>query len=222
MSHPRTIAETLLREKVIAILRGLRGRSAERVVDVLRRAGLLFIEITLEAGKKTETLSAVRTAFGNSIFLGAGSILTVDQAEAAVQAGAQYLVSPGLFEDVSEYAKTHGVLYIPGVFSATEVGMAIRWGHSILKLFPAGLLGPQYLRALQAPYPRARFIAVGNIGVDDVVTYLRAGAAGVAVGSQLVGRGDDLRALARRARALVTGVRTAVEHTQSPGPSGIK
>ncbi len=99
------------------------------------------------------------------------------------------------------------MLYIPGVLTATEVGEALRRGHTILKLFPAGLMGPEYVRALQAPYPEARFFAVGNIGVDDVAAFLRAGAAGVAMGSQLVGRTHEPDAIVARARAVVTGIR---------------
>lgn len=202
-----TIAEVLLKEKVIAILRYLRSPRVELVVEALRRGGVLFVEITVEASGGLETLAALRSAFGDRSYLGAGTITSARQAEEAVRAGAQYLVSPGLFEDISEFAHAHGVLYIPGVLTGTEIGLALRWGHSILKLFPAGLVGPEYLRAVQVPYPQARLFAVGDIGVDDVATFLRAGAAGVAMGSQLVGRGDEPQVIEARARAAVTRVR---------------
>lgn len=202
-----TIAEVLLKEKVIAILRYLRSPRVELVVEALRRGGVLFVEITAEASGGLETLAALRSAFGDRSYLGAGTITNARQAEEAVRAGAQYLVSPGLFEDISEFAHAHGVLYIPGVLTGTEIGLALRWGHSILKLFPAGLVGPEYLRAVQVPYPQARLFAVGDIGVDDVATFLRAGAAGVAMGSQLVGRGDEPQVIEARARAAVTRVR---------------
>lgn len=207
MSHAAVVAEALLREKVIAILRGIQSPRMERVVEALYRAGLTFVEITVEAAGGIDTLVALRSTLRDAVHLGAGSLLTAQQAEAAHRAGAQYLVSPGLFEDVSDYARSHDVLYIPGVLSGTEIGEALRRGHTILKLFPAGLMGPEYLRAVQAPYPQARFFAVGNIGVDDVATYLLAGAAGVAMGSQLVGRGDDPDVVAARARAVVAHIR---------------
>ncbi|MBI3998734.1 MAG: bifunctional 4-hydroxy-2-oxoglutarate aldolase/2-dehydro-3-deoxy-phosphogluconate aldolase [Armatimonadetes bacterium] len=108
---------------------------------------------------------------------------------------------------MSHYARAYDLLYIPGVLTATEIGQALRRSHVILKLFPAGLMGPAYLRAVQAPYPQARFFAVGNIGTDDVVIYLRAGAAGVAMGSQLVGRGDDPTFIAARAHAVAASIR---------------
>ena len=206
MASSEAVAAALLRERVIAILRGIRPPLIERVVEVLRTAGISFVEVTVEAAGGIETLEALsRSADG--VHLGAGSIITGLQAAAAHRAGAQYLVSPGLFDDVSDYARTHDVLYIPGVLTGTEVGEALRRGHTILKLFPAGLMGPQYLRAMRAPYPQARLFAVGNIGVNDIAAYLGAGAAGVAMGSQLAGPGDDPDIVATRARAVVAQIR---------------
>ncbi len=207
MSRAAEVSEILLKERVIAILRGVRSPRVEPIVDALRGAGLTFIEITFEAEGGAETLGALRSKFGETVHLGAGTIVNAHQAEAAVKAGAQYLVSPGLFEDVSVFARSRDVLYIPGVLTATEIGLALRRGHAILKLFPAGLMGPEYIRAMQAPYPEARFLAVGNIGVDDIPTYLRAGAAGVAMGSQLVGRGEDPATIASRALQVAQEIR---------------
>lgn len=209
MSPSADVTTTLLSEKVIAILRGVRSPRVEAVVDALQRGGIRFIEITVEADGGIETLAALRRHMPANIVLGAGTITTPDQADDALMAGAEYLVSPGFFADVSDYARVHDVLYIPGVLTATETGEALRRGHTILKLFPAGLMGPDYLRALQAPYPEARFFAVGNIGVDDVAAFLRAGAAGVAMGSQLIGRTHEPDAIAARARTVVTGIREA-------------
>jgi 2-dehydro-3-deoxyphosphogluconate aldolase/(4S)-4-hydroxy-2-oxoglutarate aldolase len=203
------VADILLRERVIAILRRVRPPRAETVVEALRGAGLTCIEITFETDGGAEALAALRATFGDRVHLGAGSIRAAAQAEDAVRAGARYLVSPGLFEEVSTFARTRGVLYIPGVLTATEIGTALAWGHRIQKLFPAGLLGPEYLRAVQAPYPEAQFFAVGNIGVDDVPVYLAAGAVGVAMGSQLVGTADSPEVVARRAAAVVAATRPA-------------
>ncbi len=206
MASCEAVAAALLRERVIAILRKIRPPHVEGVVDALRTAGIGFVEITVEAAGGIETLQALRTST-DGLHLGAGSIMTAEQAADAHRAGAQYLVSPGLFNDVSEYARAHDVLYIPGVLTGTEVGEALRRGHTILKLFPAGLMGPQYLRAMRAPYPQARLFAVGNIGVNDIAAYLGAGAAGVAMGSQLAGPGDDPDIVAARARAVVAAIR---------------
>ena len=207
MSHAATMSATLMKERVIAILRGARPPRVEPIVDALRGAGLTFVEITFEAEGGAETIAALQSRFGQAIHLGAGTIVNAQQAQAAVEAGAQYLVSPGLFEDVSAFARRREILYIPGVLTATEIGLALRWGHLILKLFPAGLVGPEYLRAMQAPYPGAKFFAVGNIGPDDIAAYLRAGAAGVALGSQLAGRGDAPDVIAARARTVVDQIR---------------
>ena len=201
------VAEILLRERVIAILRKLRSPRAEIVVDSLRGAGLTCIEITFESEGAAEVLTSLHSDFGDRVHLGAGSIRSADQAETAVRAGARYLVSPGLFEEVSVFARARGVLYIPGVLTATEIGTALAWGHRIQKLFPAGLMGPDYLKAMQAPYPEAQFFAVGNIGVEDVPVYLGAGAVGVAMGSQLAGVLDAPEVIASKAAAVVAAIR---------------
>lgn len=203
----RAVAAQVLDARLIAILRRLRSPEVERVVETLLAAGVRVVEVTFETAGGAETLRALREAFGGAAILGAGSLLEARQAHDALEAGAQFLVSPGLVEDVSQVARTHDRLYIPGVLTATEVGMALRWGHTIQKLFPAGLVGPDYLRALQAPFPQVRFLAVGNIGPGDVATYLRAGAAGVAMGSQLVGPGVAHDVLAARAREVITHLR---------------
>ena len=207
MRRSAEVAEILLKERVIAILRGVRSPRVEPIVDALRGAGLTFVEITFEAEGGAETLAALRSRFGDTVHLGAGTILNAQQADAALKAGAQYLVSPGLFEDVSEFARRRDALYIPGVLTASEIGLALRWGRRILKLFPAGLMGPEYMRAMQAPYPDAKFLAVGNIGVEDIPTYLKAGAVGVAMGSQLVGRGDTPGTIALKAARVAKGIR---------------
>lgn len=203
------IEGVLLRDKVIAILRGVRGPRVDAIIGALLEGGIRFIEITLEADGGLDTLLAVRARVGAGGVLGAGSITTASQAEAALTAGARYLVSPGFFDDVSSVARAHDVLYIPGVATATEIGIALRHGHRLLKLFPAGLMGTDYLKALRAPYPSARFLAVGNIGVGDVGRFLAAGAAGVGMGSQLVGGDDDASEIARKTRAILTQIREA-------------
>lgn len=208
MASSAAVADALLQERVIAILRGIRAPLVGRIVEALRTAGIGFVEITVEAAGGLETLEALSKSIdGQMMYLGAGSVMTGLQAADAHRAGAQYLVSPGLFADVSDYARTHDLLYIPGVLTGTEVGEALRRGHTILKLFPAGLMGPQYLRAMRAPYPQARLFAVGNIGVNDIAAYLSAGAAGVAMGSQLAGPADDPDTVAARARAVVAHIR---------------
>ncbi|MDR7554783.1 MAG: bifunctional 4-hydroxy-2-oxoglutarate aldolase/2-dehydro-3-deoxy-phosphogluconate aldolase [Armatimonadota bacterium] len=201
------VAAHVLDARLIAILRRLRSPKVERVVETLLEAGVRCVEITFETAGGAAALRALHHTFGDAVILGAGSLLEGGQATEAIDAGAQFLVSPGLVEEVSQIAHRLDRLYIPGVTTATEVGVALRWGHAIQKLFPAGLLGPDYLRALQAPYPQVRFLAVGNIGVGDVAAYLRAGAAGVAMGSQLVTPGVPLEVLAARARAVTAQLR---------------
>lgn len=207
-----TLREELLADGVLAILRGHDRDGATRVTEALLEAGVRFVETTIEGGDFA-LIGWLRDRFAAEIRAGAGTILTVYEARRALDAGAQYLVSPGLFLDVAAEARLAGVLYLPGVTTPTEVGLALRAGLDLQKLFPAGLLGPEYLRALRGPYPRLQAIAIGNMTFERMEPMLRAGAVAIALGNAIVGRGGRVPGRqqivqgARRAREIVLSVR---------------
>ncbi len=191
MAAVRSVREELLADGLLAILRGFQRDALGRLVEALLSAGVRFIEITVERGAFDEVHWIGKT-YAPLLSVGAGSIITTEDARRALDAGAAYLVSPGLFPDVADFAREAGVFYLPGVTTATEVGLALRAGLDVQKLFPAGLLGPEYLRALRGPYPALRAFAIGNMSLERIEPMLRAGAAGVALGGAIFGRGRDL------------------------------
>lgn len=208
------VREDLLADGLLAILRGFDRDGVATFVEALLPAGIRFIEITMEAAA-FDTLRWLSQTYGDRVRAGAGTILTVDQAHMAADAGAEYLVSPGLFLDVAKAAHATNVLYLPGVTTPTEVGLALRAGLDLVKLFPAGLLGPDYLRALRGPYPQLKAIAVGNMSFDRMEPMLRAGAVGIALGGSVFGRGESrippraqIEEAGRHARALIQTVRS--------------
>ena len=208
------VREALLADGLLAILRGFDRDGVARFAEGLLPAGIRFIEITMEAAA-FDTLRWLSQTYGDRVRAGAGTILTVNQAHMAIEAGAEYLVSPGLFLDVGEAAHAADVLYLPGVTTPTEVGLALRAGLDLVKLFPAGLLGPDYLRALRGPYPQLKAIAVGNMSFDRMEPMLRAGAVGIALGGSVFGRGESeiptsaqIEETGRHARALIQTVRS--------------
>ncbi len=208
------VREALLADGLLAIIRGFDRDGVARFVESLLPAGIRFIEITMEAGA-FDTLRWLSQTYGDRVRAGAGTILTVDQAHMAVEAGAEYLVSPGLFLDVGEAAHAVDVLYLPGVTTPTEVGLALRASLELVKLFPAGLLGPDYLQALRGPYPQLKAIAVGSMSFDRMEPMLRAGAVGIALGGSVFGRGESgiptraqIEEASRRARAIIQRVRS--------------
>ncbi|WP_229069641.1 bifunctional 4-hydroxy-2-oxoglutarate aldolase/2-dehydro-3-deoxy-phosphogluconate aldolase [Actinoplanes sp. DH11] len=191
---------------LVAILRAPTASAFAAIADVLVAAGVTALEITLTSQGALEAIAGLRRQLPETVRVGAGTVLTDDDAKAAVDAGASFLVSPvslPLRPDVPFY---------PGTFSPTEVYAAHRSGAPLIKLFPAGGLGPGYLKDLRGPLPDVRILPTGGIGLDDIAKWLQAGAVAVGVGGPLVGdaaTGGSLTALAARARHAVDAVNFA-------------
>lgn len=119
------------------------------------------------------------------VLIGAGTVLSAEQAQEAVQAGAQFIVSPGFSADLAEYLSFLDTLYIPGVITPSEIMEALTFGFSTLKLFPSGAFGISYMKNLAGPFPQVTFIPTGGIHPAEVPEWLKAGAGAVGVGSQI-------------------------------------
>ena len=148
------------------------------------KAGLGAVEITFTLPTAAAAIERVRREHPAAV-VGAGTVRTMFELEAAVAAGAQFLVAPGLNPDLLEAAHQRGLVLIPGVFTASEVDLALRLGAGLLKLFPAEPMGPAYLASLLQPFPDARLVPTGGITAANASSYLRARAAAVAMGSSL-------------------------------------
>jgi 2-dehydro-3-deoxyphosphogluconate aldolase/(4S)-4-hydroxy-2-oxoglutarate aldolase len=200
----RRLVETLAADPVVAILRAPHAGHLVDAAEAIADAGIRAVELPLTTPGALDALRELRARRPN-LLAGAGTVITPADAGDAVEAGAQFLVSPCTRPDTLAVAAGHGVPMMPGAFTATEVALALEHGAEVIKLFPA-TLGPAYLRALRDPLPRARLVATGGVGIDAIADFLRAGAFAVALGSPLVGdalQTGDLDALADRARRVV-------------------
>jgi 2-dehydro-3-deoxyphosphogluconate aldolase/(4S)-4-hydroxy-2-oxoglutarate aldolase len=198
---PATVYAEIERARVFAILRPGDGEDVCALLAALVDGGVRCAEISLATAAARAALPGAVEALGDRLLLGAGTIRTVGDAELAVAAGARYLVSPGFDPAVHAWARRAGIAHVPGVLTPSELDAALQAGAPLQKLFPAGRLGPAYVRDLLAPFPEARLVATGAIDVHAAPAYLSAGAAAVALGSALVppGAGGDLAGLSRRA-----------------------
>jgi 2-dehydro-3-deoxyphosphogluconate aldolase/(4S)-4-hydroxy-2-oxoglutarate aldolase len=172
------------RNPLIAIVRFSAGGALADVVRALSAGGIELTEITIDT---PGALTAVAEAVAEGHAVGVGTVVTAEQVRASARAGASFVVSPGLVAEVVQEARACGVEPIPGVFTGTEVLAAMSAGARLLKLFPAAAVGERYLQALRAPFPHAAFVPTGGIALSEIRGYLDAGAAAVALGSQLVG-----------------------------------
>jgi 2-dehydro-3-deoxyphosphogluconate aldolase/(4S)-4-hydroxy-2-oxoglutarate aldolase len=190
---------------LIAIVRFHAGGDLAGTVEALARGGVEAIELTIDT---PGALAAVSEAAAAGRTVGVGTVLTADQVRASADAGARFVVSPALVPEVIEVALELGVEPLPGVFTATELVQALAVGTRAVKLFPASAGGPGYLRALRGPFPSMPIVPTGGVRIDEIGDYLAAGAAAVALGSELVGRSaptsdDELEQIASRAARAV-------------------
>ncbi|MBO8140766.1 MAG: bifunctional 4-hydroxy-2-oxoglutarate aldolase/2-dehydro-3-deoxy-phosphogluconate aldolase [Firmicutes bacterium] len=205
------VLDALFRIGIIPIVRVASEEMAVRISGVLLEAGMGTVEIPFTNPAAPRIIEALRKRYPDAI-IGAGTILDEASARAAVNAGAQYMISAGLVGSMIKTAHRYGLPAIPGVMTPTEAVLALEQGADVLKLFPASALGPSYLKALRAPLPQARWCPTGGVDSTNLHEWVNAGADLVGVGSPLlkdVSSTGDFSALAKRARRFVETWRQA-------------
>jgi 2-dehydro-3-deoxyphosphogluconate aldolase/(4S)-4-hydroxy-2-oxoglutarate aldolase len=191
---------------VVAVLRAPTSGGFAAVADVLVGAGITAIEVTLTARGAIDALAGLRRQLPAHAVVGAGTVLSADQAKASVDAGAAFLVSP-LFDPA--LPTFPGVPFYPGALTPSEIFAAHRAGAPLVKLFPAAAVGPRYVKDVHGPLPDVQIMPTGGIGIGDIAGWLTAGAAAVGLGGPLLGdaaSGGSLIALADRARRAADAV----------------
>jgi 2-dehydro-3-deoxyphosphogluconate aldolase/(4S)-4-hydroxy-2-oxoglutarate aldolase len=179
---------------VIAIVR---VASAEQAVDVcgaVARGGVKAIEVTMTVPGAIDAIKEFRKQSSEDILLGARTVLDPETARAVILAGADFIVSPNLNVDVIKMSHRYAKVVIPGTFTPTEILAAWDAGADIVKVFPAGVVGPQYLKDIKGPFPQIRLTPTGGVNLENTPDFIRAGAACVSVATALV----DKKALAEK------------------------
>ena len=203
-AHPRQdsrLVTILDGQSVLAIVRFRAPCDLAAVFGAIRRGGIGLVEVTADT---PGALEAVRASAIAGTPVGAGTIRSVGQARAFAEAGAAFLVSPGVSVDVVRVSVERRIPAVPGALTPTEISTAMDAGATAVKLFPARLGGPDYLRALRGPFADVAFVPTGGIEIEQVRSWLDAGATAIGLGSALVGsdppRGaGDIQALTDRA-----------------------
>lgn len=181
------IVKELEEKKVIAIVRGVALEKIPFLCEALLEGGISNVEITLNSPNAYQGIREARAQFGKNMLIGAGTVLDEELAKYAIEAGAQFLLSPNLDKGMIDAALNAGVVPIPGVLTPTEVVQAVKWGAPLVKLFPINSIGgPRYVKDLLAPLDFVKIIAVGGVHEGNMVEYFEAGAVGVGLGSQLI------------------------------------
>ncbi len=209
--------EKAQRLREVGIIPIIRAPSADAVVPVaeaLLRAGLPVVEITMTVPKAIDAIGAVAKRFSGKLLVGAGTVTDAEMCERAVDAGAEFIVTPCLVPQVIEAAQRAGVAVLPGALTPTEVFEAFRAGGDMVKVFPVQSVGgAAYLRALRGPFPDIPLVPTGGVTLENIAEMFNAGAAAVGVGTELISKDAlarrDYTAIGALAKQFVEAVRRA-------------
>jgi 2-dehydro-3-deoxyphosphogluconate aldolase / (4S)-4-hydroxy-2-oxoglutarate aldolase len=213
----RSKADVLSTLRDVGIIPVIRAESADiamAVVEALMEAKLTVAEITMTVPNAIDAIAAIEKQFGDGILIGAGTVTDAHTARRAMDAGAEFVVSPCLVGEVVDAARAEDVAVVPGGLTPTEIFDAFHRGADMVKVFPAqNVGGASYLRALRGPFPEIPLVPTGGVTLDNIGDLFAAGAAAVGVGSELVSKEAlarrDCRAIEALARKFVEAARAA-------------
>jgi len=210
-------ANTLDRIRHLGLLAVIRGPSPDITLDMvaaLVTGGVTGIEITYTTPDAERVVAELRQRYGEEILLGMGTLTQPEHAAQAVDAGAEFLVSPHCEEKLAAAMASTGLPVMMGALTPTEIQWALRHGADVVKIFPASLGGPAYFKSLRGPYPDLLLMPTGGVALDNLSAWFAAGAFAVGAGGALCpkawaleGRFDEITA---RARSFVEAVQNAV------------
>jgi len=189
---------------LVAILRGLKPAEAPAIGDALVEAGFRLLEVPLNSPQPLDSIALLRKRFPDAL-VGAGTVLTVEEARGVAAAGGELVVAPNFSREVVVETVRLGMVSLPGIMTPTEAFAALDAGAHGLKLFPAELASPAVVKAMLAVLPKGTpLIPVGGIAANNLQGWHTGGAAGFGLGSSLYKPGDDAAAVAKKAAAIVT------------------
>jgi 2-dehydro-3-deoxyphosphogluconate aldolase/(4S)-4-hydroxy-2-oxoglutarate aldolase len=202
----------------VAVLRLDDPARLQPVVDALAAGEVRAMEVTLTMPDALDALAKLSHARDDRLLVGAGSVLDGETARLAILAGARFIVAPTYRAPVVEMCHRYGVVAVPGALTPTEILTAWEGGADLVKVFPAGSLGPDYLKDLRGPMPQLRLMATGGVTADNAGAFLAAGAVAVGLGGALVERdavvrGDYAR-ITEQARRVMKAIRSAREKSR--------
>jgi 2-dehydro-3-deoxyphosphogluconate aldolase/(4S)-4-hydroxy-2-oxoglutarate aldolase len=215
MSWPKAKSLALIREVgLVPIVRAPSPEDALRAAEAIIAGDIGLAEITMTVPNALRVMEKVVEKFGDRVLLGAGTILDPESCRAALLAGAEFIVTPALNLQVIEVARRYSKPCIPGALTPTEIVAAWQAGADMVKVFPCGPVGgPKYIKALKGPFPQIEFVPTGGVNLETTPEFIKAGAAAVAVGGELVDlkalRAGKLEVISANARKYVGAVRAA-------------
>jgi 2-dehydro-3-deoxyphosphogluconate aldolase/(4S)-4-hydroxy-2-oxoglutarate aldolase len=208
--------QRVLDSGIVAVVRAPDPAGLVDVIRALAAGGVTVAEVTLTVPNALDVIREAKKSLGDSVLLGAGTVLDAETCRAALLAGAEFIVSPTVNLDVIRIARRYDKLVMPGAFTPTEILTAWEAGADVVKVFPAEVVGPAFFKAMRGPLPQIRLMPTGGVDLTTAADFLNAGACCLGIGSQLVDHKlvaakafDQLRGLAAKYVELVKSTRNA-------------
>ncbi|MFH1197266.1 MAG: bifunctional 4-hydroxy-2-oxoglutarate aldolase/2-dehydro-3-deoxy-phosphogluconate aldolase [bacterium] len=206
----KEILNSILEKKAVAVLRVKEADKLRRIIEALAEGGVTVTEITMTVPNAIQLIEQMSKVLDKRIILGVGSVLTVQVAEDAINAGAKYVVSPIFKKEIIETAHQFEVPAMPGCFTPTEIQAAWEAGADIIKVFPADILGMAFFKAVLAPMPHLKMMPTGGVNLTNAGDWLKSGACAVGIGTALLDkeaiRNENYSKLTENARLIVNSI----------------
>ncbi len=209
----KQVIEAIERSKVIVIVRRVYGETLLNIASALVDAGVELMEITFDQSdpdcltKTGDSIRMLAEHFAGRLLPGAGTVLNTEQVDAAIAAGAKYIISPNTNADVIRYTKQKGLVSIPGAMTPSEILAAHDYGADFIKIFPASELGLKYIKDIKGPISHVKLVATGGVNENNFEDFLKVGYAGAGIGGRLTDKeqiaAGNFAELGRRAKVLL-------------------
>jgi 2-dehydro-3-deoxyphosphogluconate aldolase/(4S)-4-hydroxy-2-oxoglutarate aldolase len=212
--RPKAEVIRLLRDPgIIAVVRAPRAELCVPLTRALLQGGVIAIEITMTTPNAIEAIRATNQELGREALIGVGTVLNATTAKAAIEAGAEFVVSPITRKEIADAAHAHDRPVMLGAYTPTEAQSAHEVGSDFIKIFPADTLGPAYIKALRAPLPHLQIVPTGGVDLNTIGAFLKAGCVAVGAGSSLVPtdalKNENWPEITRLAREFVAAAKAA-------------
>ena len=208
--------EAINKHRVIAIIRGAELHMISDIALALLNGGIQLMEVTFDQKRSDDlketsrAIAQIDNEFGDQVKLGAGTVINREQLDAAHESGASFIISPVFDQDIVQETKNKNMVSIPGCFSPTEMIKAHEAGADFIKIFPAGTLGADYIKAVMAPLAHIKTIAVGGVDHKNMTDFIKAGVVGLGIGGSIVSKiaieNKDFKIITDTARIVINKI----------------
>lgn len=207
------ILQEIYKRKAVAVLAIKDLDTLTKTVDAILEGGISVMEITLRVPNAIQLIADFSRQYKKDVVIGVGTVLNPQDAEAAIKAGAKFVVSPILKKEIIDKAHEYDVPAMPGCFTPTEALTAYEWGADVVKVFPADVLGMPFFKGILAPMPFLKIMPTGGVTLTNAGDWLKVGACAVGIGSALVDttaiKNNDFQKLTDNAKAIMASIKNA-------------